>query len=392
MSECVRVLLLGVFAGEHGLWRLTERLDPYDMATLTGDPGVDLREFHDVRLGRMSDAVWDAGPERLLSALSLRVVEWARLDLGTLHFDTTTLSFYGAYEEDLDDSWTPELDAVLDPRMVPQRAARSESSVDGDGRAAPVVTHGYAKNGRHDLKQILFGLVVAGDGAVPLYGRAVDGNASDITAAAAFLDHLHAQIRIRMGRCSWLIVRGGRRRVWNACVAIGSVCCHACRARPRWLARWCPAWIWRQRRVCSSATATIASAGHGWRIRDCDYTYTVAEPVLDDAGLPTRDESGALITREMSHTLPRTRSARTPPTCRAPGMRARGWTVMLPWKAGGKIRPTVMANVIPNRTWRHCACVLSIIGPSKRSSVTPTVISMSIPGSIQMAPSWNGRF
>ena len=108
-GEYVRGILLGIFAGEHGRWRLAERLDPYDMATPTDDPGVDLRKFHDVRFGRALDALWDAGPERLQSALSLRVVEWAQLDLGTLHFDTTSLSFYGAYEEDLDDSWTPEL-------------------------------------------------------------------------------------------------------------------------------------------------------------------------------------------------------------------------------------------------------------------------------------------
>jgi transposase len=305
-GECVRVLLLGVFAGEHGLWRLSERLDPYDMATLTGDPGVDLREFHDVRLGRMLDAVWDAGPERLLSALSLRVVEWARLELGTLHFDTTTLSFYGAYEEDLDDSWTPELDAVLDPGLVPQRCARTESSVDGDGRTAPVVTHGYAKNGRHDLKQILFGLVVAGDGAVPLYGRAMDGNASDITAAAAFLDHLHTQIPDPYGQVfvadskGWAppsleCVRRHRLRLLSrlprsTTLANTVVSGLDLETAPCVLKRYRhdrKRWSW------------VAYAG-----RDCDYTYTVAEPVLDDAGLPTRDESGALITRARSYTLP----------------------------------------------------------------------------------------
>jgi hypothetical protein len=57
-GDCALVVLLGVFAGEHGLWRLTDRLDPYDMATLTRDPAVNLADFHDVRLGRMLDAIW----------------------------------------------------------------------------------------------------------------------------------------------------------------------------------------------------------------------------------------------------------------------------------------------------------------------------------------------
>lgn len=305
-GECAQMVLLGVFAGEHGLWRLTERLDPYDMATVTGDAGIDLREFHDVRLGRMLDAVWDAGPERLLSALSLKVVSWAELDLGTLHFDTTTLSFYGAYEEDLDDSWTPELDAVLDPLAVPVRSPRVERAPDGDGRLAPVVTYGYAKNRRHDLKQILFGLVVAGDGGVPLYGRSMDGSTSDITAAAEFLDHLHRQIPDPQGQVfvadskGWAppsleCVRQHRLRLLSrlprSTTLAGAVVerldlAHApCllkrfhRQRKRW------SWI----------------AYHGC---DAEYTYTVEEPVRDDAGVPLRDESGAPITRTAQHTVP----------------------------------------------------------------------------------------
>ncbi|SVD07748.1 uncharacterized protein METZ01_LOCUS360602, partial [marine metagenome] len=42
---------------------------------------------------------------------------------------------------------------------------------------------GYAKNRRHDLKQILYGSVITRDGGVPLYGRAMSGCTSDVTAA-----------------------------------------------------------------------------------------------------------------------------------------------------------------------------------------------------------------
>lgn len=33
-GECVAVILCGVFVGAHSLWRLRERLAPYDMATV----------------------------------------------------------------------------------------------------------------------------------------------------------------------------------------------------------------------------------------------------------------------------------------------------------------------------------------------------------------------
>jgi transposase len=305
-GECVQFLLLGVFAGEHGLWRLAERLDPYDLATLTGDAGISLTEFHDVRLGRMLDAIWDAGPERLLSAIALRIVEWSKLELGTLHFDTTSLSFYGAYEEDMDDTWAPELEGVLDPRQVPARDPRGEDTRDGDGRDAPVVTYGYAKNRRHDLKQILFGMVVAGDGGVPLYGRALDGNASDITAAAEFLDHLRRQIPDPRGQVFVADSKG-----W-APPALECVRQHQLRLLSR---------LPRSTRLAGETVARLdldyASCllkhYHKDRKRwswvayagfDEVYSFTIDEPVLDQQGKPQTGEDGQPLMHTCRHTLP----------------------------------------------------------------------------------------
>ena len=305
-GDCALVVLLGVFAGEHGLWRLTDRLDPFDMATLMRDPAVNLDDFHDVRLGRMLDAIWAAGPERLLSTLSLRVIEWARLDMDLLHFDTTTLSFYGAYEEDMDDEWAPELASFLDPSQVPVRGARVESSVDGDGREAPVVTYGYAKNGRHDLKQLLFGLVVSGDGSVPLYGRALDGNASDITAAAEFLDHLHTQIPNPQGQVFVADSKG-----W-APPALESVRIHQLRLlsrlpRSTTLAKTLVAHFDNETASCFLKRYHPDRRRWSWIAyhgSDAEYTYTSKEPQLDDRGVPLRDEAGKILIRTSEHTLP----------------------------------------------------------------------------------------
>jgi len=193
-GECLAFVLLGVFAGEHGLWRLGERLDPFDLDTILQISDVDPAEFHDVRLGRMLDAIYDGGPERLMSEFSLQVIRAIELDLKVLNFDTTSLSFFGAYEEELDEPWSPELALDLDPQTIPERLPRTEEHLDGDGHAAPAVVRGYAKNKRFDLKQIIFGMVVAADGGIPLYGRAMDGNASDVTVACEFLDHIRQHI------------------------------------------------------------------------------------------------------------------------------------------------------------------------------------------------------
>jgi len=165
------------------------------------DPGFGLEEFHDVRLGRCLDALYRGGPDRILSEVALRTIAAHDLEVDFLSFDTTTLSFYGAYEQEVDPGWSPETDEQLALDEVPERMPRHSDLISGDGREAPRVVRGYAKNRRHDLKQILYGSVVTRDGGVPLYGRAMDGNASDVTAATDFLTALRRDLPDPHYRC-----------------------------------------------------------------------------------------------------------------------------------------------------------------------------------------------
>ncbi len=208
-GECVAMVIAGVFVGESGLWRLCDRMNVFDMATVMQDPGINLSEYHDNRIGRALDAIYDAGPDRIQTALALQAIDSWRLDRSYLHVDTTSLSFYGAYEEELEDEWSPEVYGLPPIDEIPQRKPRTNASNcdpgynhrDGDGRESPKVVHGYAKNRRHDLKQILYGNVVTRDGGVPLYGRAMDGNTSDITAATEFLEHLRRSMTSEPESC-----------------------------------------------------------------------------------------------------------------------------------------------------------------------------------------------
>ncbi|SVD07749.1 uncharacterized protein METZ01_LOCUS360603 [marine metagenome] len=118
-GECVSIIIAGVFAGEHGLWRLQDRLDVYDMATVMQDSGFCLKEFHDVRLGRCLDALYRTGPDKILSEVAFRTIECHDLNTDFLSFDTTTLSFYGAYEEEGDPEWSPEVESTVDLSAVP---------------------------------------------------------------------------------------------------------------------------------------------------------------------------------------------------------------------------------------------------------------------------------
>ena len=52
-GECVAVILAGVFVGAHSLWRIRERLAPYDLATVMQDPDFDLGRFTEERLAKV---------------------------------------------------------------------------------------------------------------------------------------------------------------------------------------------------------------------------------------------------------------------------------------------------------------------------------------------------
>lgn len=160
-GECVAVILSGVFVGAHSLWRIRERLAPYDLVTIMQDPGFDLGRFPEERLAKALDDLHHAGLDRLMTGVALEVIRQHSLGMEFLHVDTTTLSFYGAYE-------------------------REGLASLSDGIAPPRVTYGHSKAKRPDLKQVVFGSLVTADGGVPLLGKVMDGNLADSLAAAEF--------------------------------------------------------------------------------------------------------------------------------------------------------------------------------------------------------------
>src|SRR3989475_11315110 len=93
---------------------------------------------------------------KIFTACAVRADQAYGLDKQYVHFDTTSISVYGAY---------------LPP----------EGSPDQQAPAVPcTMTHGYSKDKRPDLKQFVFATLCV-DRAVPIWGKPEDGNASDKT-------------------------------------------------------------------------------------------------------------------------------------------------------------------------------------------------------------------
>ena len=110
--------------------------------------GISSDSFNRFKLGRSLDKVFSYGCDMLFSEIALAVCQQEGIDLRFNCLDTTSFSVTGEYIPDSDEH------AIL-------------------------VTHGYSKDHRPDLKQAVLELMVSQDGGVPFVSKSWDGNASD---------------------------------------------------------------------------------------------------------------------------------------------------------------------------------------------------------------------
>ena len=108
-------------------------------------PGLTRASLHDDRLGQSLDGLFAANLNRVFGAIALNALEVYALSTPWLHQDTTTITLYGAYEEE------------------PHRGA---------GLVPPRPAYGHSKDGRDDLKQVLLSLGVSSEGLPAAHGPA----------------------------------------------------------------------------------------------------------------------------------------------------------------------------------------------------------------------------
>jgi len=145
-------MILDTLSGRSPLYRLEEFFTQQDTALLLGKaiaPGA----FQDDTVGRVLDRLYAIGTMKVFTACAVRADRIFGFDKRYVHFDTTSIAVYGDYQP-LEEAEEQE---------VPFR-----------------ITYGYSKDKRPDLKQFVFSTLCV-DRAVPLWGKAEDGNASDKT-------------------------------------------------------------------------------------------------------------------------------------------------------------------------------------------------------------------
>src|SRR5918912_893616 len=146
----VEALLLAMLDGHHALYKVGARLEERGMLPLL-QAGLTRTSLHDYRLGQILEALFAAHLNRVFGAIALNALEVYTMATPWLHQDTTTITLYGAYEEE------------------PHR---------GEGPVPPRPAYGHSKDGHDDLKQVLLSLGVSSEG-LPLRLGVRDGNTSD---------------------------------------------------------------------------------------------------------------------------------------------------------------------------------------------------------------------
>jgi len=151
-AQALGVLVRSIVVEREPIYRAQETVHGF-AAGLFGIHADDLESLSDDRLGRALDRLFEADRATLLTEVVLGVAKRFAVQLERLHNDSTSISFCGQY-----------------------RAQRGPSRT---GQRPPVLTFGYSKDHRPDLKQLLFILTTDADGGVPVQFRTADGNTSD---------------------------------------------------------------------------------------------------------------------------------------------------------------------------------------------------------------------
>jgi hypothetical protein len=292
-ATAIGLVVRNLLAGREPLYGLGEWAARYEPATLGlsrgGGGQIDAGPVNDDRVGRALERLFDADRASLLTELILRVVAEFGVDTAELHNDSTSITVSGVYRD---------------------ADGRSRG-----GKPTPVITFGHSKDHRPDLKQLVWILTVAADGAVPIAYRLADGNANDDPTHIPTWDGL----AVLLGRADFLYVADSKlcsRAAMGHIAAAGGrfvTVLPRSRSEDRWFRDWIqtntPQWTEALRlpgaclgepdQVHSTFPAPLPSA-EGYRII---WVHSSAKAARDAASRSARTEAGVAAIEDLATRL-----------------------------------------------------------------------------------------
>ena len=157
-AQAICVLTHNILTSPGPLYRLENWVCPIEPGALALS-AEQKAAVNDDRVARALDALGSSQARGIWFRLALRAIKVFELSCERVHFDTTSVTFFGQY---------------------------------ASSHAEPRMAHGHNKDHRPDLKQLVFGLNVTSDGAVPLLHMCASGNRTDDTLHRGNFDRLRA--------------------------------------------------------------------------------------------------------------------------------------------------------------------------------------------------------
>ncbi|ERT12342.1 hypothetical protein O185_14815 [Photorhabdus temperata J3] len=120
-------------------------------------PGIDAEHLNDDVLGRILDALYEAGVSEIYQVLAEHVIDKLGIKSDSVHLDITRFHVDGEYKSPLEDD-TQRIELV----------------------------RGYSRDHRPELNQIILELICENQAGIPVYMQAISGNTNDARAFAEF--------------------------------------------------------------------------------------------------------------------------------------------------------------------------------------------------------------
>jgi transposase len=161
-TATVAMILNGLGFSNRRLYLVSQFFATKPVEHLLG-AGITAEMLHDDCLGRTLDWLHDHDPTALFAGIARQARQRFGIAARQIHVDTTSFAVTGAYDQELD-------------------------------AHTLAVTYGYSRDHREDLKQWMLALATTRAGDIPLFCRALDGNASDKVTLVAAVEALAEQL------------------------------------------------------------------------------------------------------------------------------------------------------------------------------------------------------
>ena len=150
------MILNGLGMVSRPLYLFSQFFEDKAVQKLLGDE-IKSEYLNDDKIGRVMDEIYKIGLNSLFIEIALLVIKKFQIETKYSHLDSTSFHLDGEYKNEI---VKEENEEIIKERPI-------------------LITKGYSRDHRPDLKQCLLDLIVSNDGDLPLFMRTGDGNESD---------------------------------------------------------------------------------------------------------------------------------------------------------------------------------------------------------------------